>query len=98
MSDAPQSARLVRALNDAFRSSDDAAVETDLTEAVCAYVVELKRNGLPPERVLVEFKRVVAGLSTSRDNATDESRQAEAARRAITLCIKAYYHAAASED
>jgi hypothetical protein len=60
---------------------------TDVQDAACAYVAELKAQAWPPERVLIQIKEL---LRTSSGRSDDEQ-QRHLLQRVITWCIEAYY-------
>jgi hypothetical protein len=67
------------------------AAERDrLRETVCAFVDELKRQGLPPERVIVELRSIA---DQARTGVLTESLIADAVR----WCIERYYGTAIGE-
>lgn len=85
-SDGVAAERLVRVLETAsITSVGDLPVE--VRGALSAYVDELKRQELRPERALVSVKQVLARVSGSRG---DED-QRLFHQRAISCCITAYY-------
>jgi hypothetical protein len=78
--------RLVRALESSPHGTF--SLPDPLRTAINNYVDELKAQGLPAERVLINVKRVVfdAYSVSSRDEDHRRFRQ-----RVITWCIEAYY-------
>jgi len=77
--------RLVRAVSGVAQSSN--AATSEIRDATCAFVDELKALDVPPERVLVQFKEVIA--NALGDRRSDEQRQLF--EQVITWCIEAYY-------
>jgi hypothetical protein len=75
----------MRALSATDASSK--AVTSETQEAICAYVDELKAQQLPPERVLVQIKELIA--TVEGDWSSDEQRQF--LQQVILWCIQAYY-------
>ena len=70
-----------RALQDEERS------EADLRTVVCHFTRVLRASGAPPERVVVELKRLLA------DHPFDQQRRAaalELQRRMISACIREF--------
>jgi hypothetical protein len=68
---------------------ESGSTTSNVRDAACAYVLELKAKSLPPERVLVEIKRMLAlvpGLSME-----DEDAHRHLLQQVITWCIEAYY-------
>lgn len=64
---------------------------TELRDAACDYVRELRERSLPPERVLVHVKSMLGTLPDRRDDRDEEQR--DLLRQVITWCIEAYYEA-----
>lgn len=88
-------ARLVRAFDDSARGS--AAIDGELKAAVCAYVGELQRQQLPPERVLIAIKHVLGHVDAYPMNHPDPN---SLLQRVISLAITEYYRlkAVGSDD
>jgi hypothetical protein len=63
---------------------------TEVRDAACDYVRELRERSLPPERVLVHIKEMLRTLP-GRDD--DDEEQRHLVRQVITWCIEAYYGA-----
>jgi hypothetical protein len=89
------SERLVLAGVRAAREAHGATSE--LREAVCAYVRELKERGYPPERVLVVVKALLAeagirktGLLADRGSATPGP-ETEIVNHVVKWCIEEYF-------
>ncbi|HET9727998.1 MAG TPA: hypothetical protein VF785_02625 [Gemmatimonadaceae bacterium] len=61
-----------------------------LRETVCAFVDQLKREGLPPERVIVELRSIA---DQARSGVLTESLIADAVR----WCIERYYGTATAD-
>ncbi|HKW46182.1 MAG TPA: hypothetical protein VJN70_02000 [Gemmatimonadaceae bacterium] len=79
-------ARLVRAFDESVRGST--AVNGELTAAVCAYVGELQRQQLLPERVLIALKHVLSHVDAYPMNHPDPD---SLLQRVISLAINEYY-------
>ena len=63
------------------------AVE-ELRSAVCAYAIQLRAEGVPPEQALAAIKRLVyRGLPVLRPSDSDQRRLS----LVVGWCIRAYY-------
>jgi hypothetical protein len=85
-------ARLVGALEESFRRSS--VLDDELRDAARAYVGRLRRDGLPPERVLTAVKDLIGKAETTR---TNRDSRVTLVRRVITLCIEEYYRVGADD-
>jgi hypothetical protein len=81
----------VRAAREAY------AATSELREAVCAHVRELKERGYPPERVLIDVKGLLAeagirktGPLADRGSAT-LGPETEIVDRVVEWCIEEYF-------
>ena len=79
---------LTQALGEAFKAPSDAATQVRLQDAMCEYVALLKEGGFAAERVLIEFKQIVASVMQP----DDLFGPASIVHGAISLCIEEYYH------
>ena len=82
--------RLSRALELEPRTGDMAAAP--VREAICDFVAELKGAGVPPERMLVQVKEVIAEARRAHSDRDREADQ-EFLQRVIKWCIDEYYRA-----
>ena len=66
--------------------------ELAVRRAISEWCLEVRSTGRPPEKALIEFKRVLSRVVASLPDADDESATRRATlTRLVTLCIEAYY-------
>ena len=68
------------------------AAATEMRDAARAYVRELRAQSLPPERVLVCVKRLIAIVPAHPHDEDDDARR-HLLEQVITWCIEAYFSA-----
>jgi hypothetical protein len=77
----------------AIEHSDGSEIATtELRDAACTYVRELRAQSLPPEQVLIQVKRLIAVVPSHPHGENDDARR-HLQQQVITWCIEAYYRA-----
>ena len=65
----------------------------EVRHAINAWCHDVARLGMLPERVLIEFKRILSELSLGQQSTDPDRRMAERCQ-VITMCIEEYFSAA----
>ena len=83
-------ARLRQALAATTRVRGDlpAVLGQEVHDAICEYVGQLRRQGLPPERALIAVKRALDDAGVSRRYGSPHEAFTE---RVVRWCIEEYY-------
>ena len=82
-------------VRDAFERATQAGSQEELLATVRVFVRELKRNGLPPEKVIIEVKRVcglpLITFAADTDAAADISPAKQISDMVLRATIDEYY-------